>query len=106
MFTEALHISRIVGIVGKTAQMNPKIPRQMTQYVKGAYLVALVRRIGHAVGKEQQVSHLAHPMPRTMGGPSTLVSGTGKRRHRAMKAWNFGLSGFTSGIFSALMRRN
>jgi hypothetical protein len=49
MFAQAFDISRIVGIVGKTAEMNPKIPRQMTQHVKGANLVALVRRIGHAV---------------------------------------------------------
>src|SRR5258707_190542 len=100
MFAQTVRILRVVGIVRKTAEMHAKAARQMTQHMEGANLVALVRWKGHAMRKEQQVFHSAHPIPRTMGGPKSLVNGTGKRRHRAMKAWNFGLSGFTSGIRS------
>ena len=81
---------RVGRVVDEAAEMDAMRARQMRSMCHDADLVALVGRIGDAVRQEQQVAHRAQPSPRTIGGPSRLATGSGRRFQAAMKA---GISG-------------
>ena len=98
-----MHLVR--GIVDETAEVHAMRAREVTEDVPRADLVALVGRIGDAVREEQQILHAVQPSPRTIGGPSRLATGSGRRFQAAMNSRYFGLSGLWSGIVAPGARR-
>ena len=92
-------------IVNEAAEMDAMGARQVAEDVPRTDLVALVRRIGDAVRQKQQIAHGVQPSPRTIGGPSRLATGSGRRFQAAMNSRYFGLSGLWSGIVAPGARR-
>jgi len=82
-----------------SSSLRPEVDRvllgERSQQVVRADLVALVRRIGDPMRKEQD---LAHPRYRATGGPRTCVRRSGRRRHRSIALPNLGLVGLRFGI--------
>ncbi len=64
-------------VIGEAGEMDPSQRREVPQQMPGADLVAPVRRVGNAVGEEEDVAH--QPRPRAIGGPRTLASHSGSR---------------------------
>ena len=80
-------------LIGETAGTRPMgagkrgadVPRPVPSPLSG--------RTRQATAQEQKIRHGAHPMPRTIGGPSRLATASGNRFQAAIKSRYFGLSG-------------
>jgi hypothetical protein len=48
---------KVIGVIHQAPEMHAEPPRQMLEHVPGADFVPLVRRVGDAMGKKQQVMH-------------------------------------------------
>ncbi len=93
---DVLEVRRVVD---EGSEVNAIARRQVLEQVERTHLVALVRRKGDAMREKEQRFHVVRDQPRlrTMCGPSALAAGRGKRRHSAMNARYFGLSGLFCG---------
>src|SRR3546814_17111595 len=85
---------RIPLVIGETGEVHAREPPQMLQHVPGADLVAPVRRIGNAMGEEENLVH--QPRPRAMGGPKRLASQSGSFFQAATCRRYLGSSGLIS----------
>src|SRR5690606_23006117 len=93
------HMGEIGGIVHEAAEMDAMPLGEMGEQMPRADLVALVRRIGNAVGEEQDIGHGApHPRSRAISGPMRLAMKSGNRCQVATMRRYLGLSGLMSGI--------
>ena len=74
----------VMGIVHQTTQMDLMGFAQMPEQLEYPDLLALVGRIGDALGEEKKIGHGAYARLRLMKGEIVLATGIGRRCQAAI----------------------
>src|SRR5205085_12550981 len=101
--TQGRHMLGIGLVIGEAGEMHRRELPEMLQHMPGPDLVAAIRRVGNAVGEEEQFG--LHPSPREISGPIRFSTQSGSCCQAAIFSRYFGSSGLTArGTFPSAVR--